>query len=70
MSDETPDKDNNLSPEALNELNDALEGVALQELFVQYHQMYSGMVSAGFTDKQAAGILVELMFRFMQNGET
>ncbi len=70
MSDETPDENAELNSEALSDLTDHLNKAALKELFGQYHEMYEGMVIGGFTEKQAAGILVELMWRFMQEGTT
>lgn len=65
MADE---ENSELSPEAMEELTAHLNKAAMVELFQQYHEMYVNFKAGGFTEAEARALVVEILWKFMQEG--
>ena len=66
MSDDdlTPDNLEAFMKKAAEEATDEV----LKETWAQFKQIHNAMVLGGFTEAQANTLLVELMWKFMQEG--
>lgn len=41
---------------------------SMNELWMQFNEIYLGLVEGGFTEAQASSIIVDLMWKFMVEG--
>ncbi len=67
MSDETPEEGNN-EQELFKSLNADLNLSEAQESWIMFHEVYQGMLSGGFTEKESLTILTSLMWKMMLEG--
>lgn len=69
MPDENSD---DLTPEQIEAfMKHAAEEVphnAMNELWMQFNEIHVGLIAGGFTEAQANGIIVDLMWKFMVEG--
>lgn len=65
LSDETPEDNNN--EELFNSLNAGLPDEAAQS-WIQFNEVYRGLLAGGFSPEEALTILTNLMWKMM-NGE-
>lgn len=74
MSDETPEETPDKGPELSKEQLDEFFAAAAAdvghdpstELWMQFHEIYLGLVAGGFDKVTAVEIIVSIMFKFMQ----
>lgn len=77
MSDETPEETPEeapeLSPEQIEEFFKAaaadVDHDPSTELWMQFHEIYLGLMAGGFDKETAVNIVVSIMFKFMQEGQ-
>jgi hypothetical protein len=66
------DNSDDLTPENLDEFMKAAGEKAaeetLKETWTQFNNIHKAMLFGGFTEAQANSLLVELMWKFMQEG--